>query len=136
MNKVKWFKKGIFSVMLSCHSNYQQNPHTCESLWRESWHFVPIHLNINMFTSDAQWDWDLLAKTGIQKLGPVSTVTEGNPHEGAVLALQRAVLSFCVIRHCLLLAGRTRSPCKRDSAFHFVQDFNIVGFITFLLAFL
>lgn len=41
--------------------------------------FVPIHLNINMFTSDTQWDGHLLAKTGNQKLVPVSAVTEALP---------------------------------------------------------
>lgn len=37
MNKVKCFKKGIFSVMLSRHSYFQQKAHTYDSLWRQSW---------------------------------------------------------------------------------------------------
>lgn len=67
---------------------------------------------------------------------PVSEVTKDNPHEDAVLALQRAGLSFCILRCHVLLAGRSRNPCKRDSAFHFVHDFNMVVLITFLLALL
>lgn len=96
-----------------------------------------------MFTSDTHWGWDLLAKTGNWKFGPklvshtpVTEVAKDNPQEDAVLALQRAGLSFCILRGHLLLAGRSRNPCKRDSAFHFVRDLNTVGFITFLLALL
>lgn len=98
---------------------------------------------MNRFTSDTQWDWDLPAKAGNQKVGPkwvshtpVSTVAKDKPHGGALLALPRAVLLFAAIRGHVLLAGRTRNPCRRDSAFHFVHDLNRVSFITFLLALL
>lgn len=91
----------------------------------------------------AQRNWDPLVKTDVEKLDPtwvshtqLSMVNMAYPCKNAVLAVQRVVPRFWVLRGCLFLAGRTKKPCRKDPALHFSHNTITVGFIIFQVALL